>query len=154
MQLLDATSAGTDYRYQWPSGNEESFIYMDYKAIGTDGEHYVRIGFCDRKTYGEVRRRVVLWIDDHPHAEFVGADDFKQSGEVLSEIKVPGNKGERMCRYPDEPVPERYAGLPIIGLPTRVTGPGVHGAWAIIANIADHHTMTVLAALRRVERLR
>jgi hypothetical protein len=36
---------------------------------------------------------VVIWINDHPHAEFIGADDFDVSGELLSEIKVPGERG-------------------------------------------------------------
>jgi hypothetical protein len=98
--------------------------------------------------------RVVVWIDDHPHAEFVGADDFDHSGDVLSEIKVPGDPGERICRYREEPVPERYAGLPVIGLPTRITGTGVHGAWAVMANVSDHRTLIALAALRRLERNR
>ena len=154
MQLLDVTGAGIDYRYQWPGGNYESFIWIDYQALDSSGEHNVRIGFCDRETYGKLRRRVVLWIDGHPHAEFVGADDFERSGDVLSEIRVSGNNGQKMCRYPDEQVPERYAGLPIAGLPNRITGRWVHGAWAVVANIADHNTMFVHAALRRAERLK
>lgn len=75
-----------------------------------------------------------------------------QSG--LGEIKVPGNTGERICRYPEESVPERYSGLPVAGLPTRVNGAGVHNAWAVVANVSDHRTMFALAALRRLERNR
>ena len=122
--------------------------------MSADGEHRVRIGFGTRTTYGHSRRRVVEWIDDHPHAEFLGADDFERSGDVLAEIKVPGTTGERICRYPEEAIPERYSGLPVVGLPTRVTGPGVHNAWAVVANVADHRTMFALAALRRFERNR
>jgi hypothetical protein len=107
-----------------------------------------------RPTYGRDRRRIVVWIDNHPHVEFLGADDFGQTGEVLAEIKIPGDKGERMCRYPDEAVPERYAGLSVVGLPTRVSGPGVHQAWAVITNIANHSALVALAALRRLERER
>ena len=154
MQLLDVTSAGVDYRYQWPSGNEESFIWIEYRALESTAEHDVRIGFCDRKTYGQLRRRVVLWIDMYPYAEFVGADDFQHSGEVLSEIKVSDKQGGKMCRYPDETVPEEYAGLPTASLKSRVSGSGVHGAWAVVANVADHHTMFALAAVRRMKRMK
>jgi hypothetical protein len=114
----------------------------------------VRIGFGTRFAYGQERKRVVVWIDGHPHAEFVGADDFDRSGEVLSEIKLPGDRGERLCRYLSEPVPERYAALPLVGLPTRISGPGVHKAWAVVVSIADHKTLGGLAALRRLERMR
>jgi hypothetical protein len=84
--------------------------------------------------------------------EFLGADDYAVSGDVLAEIKVPGARAQRICRYPDEPVPERYSGLPVVGLPTRVSGSGVHSAWAVVANVADHYTMCALAELRRFER--
>jgi hypothetical protein len=42
----------------------------------------------------------------------------------------------------------------VLGLPSRVTGKGVHKAWAVIANISDHRTLSGLAALRRSERKR
>ena len=155
MQLLDLVAVGSDHVYRWPSGNEEPYPnWVQYRAWATDGEHQVRIGFGTRTTYGQPRRRVVIWIDDHPHAEFLGADDFSRSGDVLCEIKVPGNTGERICRYPEEAIPERYSGLPVVGLPTRVASAGVHNAWAVVANVADHRTMFALAALRRLERNR
>jgi hypothetical protein len=155
MQLLDIAAVGLDHVYRWPSGNKEPYPHwIEYRAVGTDGEHRVRIGFGVRSTYGRDRKRVVVWIDDHPQAEFLAADDFERSGDVLCEIKVPGDPGERICRYPEESIPERYSGLPTVGLPTRVPGPGVHNAWAVVANIADHRVLFALAALRRLERNR
>jgi hypothetical protein len=96
----------------------------------------------------------VIWIDGHPQAEFLGADDYGKSGEVLSEIKVPGGRGERICRYPDEAIPERYGMFEVEGLPIRVSGSGVHGAWGVVVNIGDHKSMVALAGLRRLERSR
>jgi hypothetical protein len=155
MQLRDLAAVGSDHVYRWPSGHEENDPHwIEYRALGVDGEHRVRIGFGTRKVYGRDRKRVVVWIDGHPQAEFLGADDFDHSGDVLSEIKVPGSTGERICRYPEEPVPERYSGLPVVGLATRVSGDGVHNAWAAVANIADHRVLFALAALRRQERNR
>ena len=155
MQIVDVTGIGTNYVYRWPSGDREDYpFWIEYRAIAVDGEHTVRIGFGERPVYGGDRARVVVWIDNHPHAEFLGADDFEHSGDILSEIKVPGDRGERICRYREEPVPERYSGLPVAGLPTRVTGPGVHGAWAVTANISEHRTLVALAGLRRLERER
>lgn len=155
MHLLDVTSTGTDYLHRWPSGTEEPYpFWIDYRANASDGVHRVRVGFGMRPTYGQDRKRVVVWIDGQAQCEFLVADDFDRSGDVLAELKVPGDRGERICRYPDEAVPERYSALPVLGLPTRVSGPGVHEAWAVVANVADHRTMIALAALRRLERNR
>lgn len=155
MQLLDILATGSNHVYRWPSGYEEPYPHwIEYRALASDGEHAVRVGFGLRTTYGRARKRVVVWIDGHPQAEFLAADDFDRSGDILSEIKVPGNAGERICRYLEEPIPERYAGLPVVGLTTRVSGAGVHNAWAVVANIADHRILFALAALRRFERSR
>ena len=155
MQLLDIASAGTHYQHNWPDGTTESYLsWVEYQARSADGDHIVRVAFGDRVTYGRGRRRVLVLINDHPHAEYRGADDFDRTGDILSEIKVPGDVGERICRYPDEVVPERYGGLPIVGLPTRVSGPGVHSVWTVIANVSDHLTICAQAALRRAERNR
>ena len=152
MQIVGVSAAGSNYQYRWPSGNVESFpSWLEYRVRAEDGQHILRIGFTRRSVYGSDRARVVIWIDDHPHAEFVGADDFDFSGEVLSEIKVPGEVGERICRYPDEPIPERYAAFNTAGLPTRIQAQGVHGAWAVVANLCDHKTMTALTAPQFLE---
>lgn len=153
MQILDLVAIGQDFTYRWPSGDNEPYPHwVQYRAAAADGAHDIRIGFGTRPTYGRPRRGVVIWIDNHPHVEFLGADDLERSGDVLAEIKVPGDRGERMSRYPEEAVPERYSGLPTVGLPTRVSGPGLHNAWAVVANVADHRVLFALAALRRLER--
>jgi len=73
---------------------------------------------------------------------------------VLSEIKVRGEVGEPICRYPEEAVPDRYIMFHVTGLPLRVNAKGVHGAWAVVANISDHESMIALAALKMSERVR
>src|SRR3954447_13815559 len=103
MQLLDIQETRADLVHTWPDGNQEMYPqWIAYRAVAPDGQHLLRIGFGTRTTYGRARKRVVVWIDGHPHAEFVGADDFERSGEVLAELKVPGDRGLRPCRYPDE----------------------------------------------------
>lgn len=154
MRIVGVKDAGRNFTYQWPEGTETYDCFVEYIVMDEDGEHDVKIGFGKRHTYGRDRIRIVVWIDGHPHVEFLGADDFEQSGEVLSEIKVPGDVGERICRYPDEPIPERYSMFNVEGLPLRVQGAGVHGAWAVVATIADNKTLIALAALRRLERKR
>lgn len=137
-----------EHVYVWPSGHREAYPeYIEYKAVSARGEHTVRIGFGRRETYGQDRVRVVVWMDGYPRAEFFGADDFDTTGEVLCVIKV----GKKECRYQEDAIPERYAMFNIVGLPTRVTAKGVHNAWAIVANVADHKTMAALGGLRVLE---
>jgi hypothetical protein len=154
MRVVSVKNVGKNFEFQWPGGSETYDYFIEYEAIADDGKHNIRIGFCKREVYGKNRIRVVVWIDEYPHAEFLGADDFENSGEVLSEIKIPGDRGERILRYLEEPIPERYAPFNVVGLPLRVQGPGVHQAWAVVANIADHKTLIDLAALRKLERKR
>ncbi|MFA5355102.1 MAG: hypothetical protein WC291_12810 [Thermodesulfovibrionales bacterium] len=157
MQILDVQAAGVDFVFRWPSGTDEKYPqWIEYRAVSSEGKHHIiRIGFGMRATYGRDRKRVVVWFDGIPQAEFLGADDFEHSGEVLSAIKIPGTAtGERICRYLEEPIPERYTGLPVVGLKTRVSGQGVQNAWAVVANVADHRVLFGLAALRRLERSR
>ena len=156
MRIVDIKETGLEFEHTWPGGDVEMYTsWIDYAASAADGEeHTVRIGKAIRKTYGQDRVRVTAWIDNYVHAEFFGVDDFAVSGEIVSEIRLPGEKGERMCRYPKEPVPERYAGLQVVGLPARVSGPRLRSAWAIICNIGDHQSIAALAGLRRLERWR
>lgn len=93
-----------------------------------------------------------MWDGSQNLVQFDGADDFDAIGDLLSELRVGVNGARRLCRYPEDRVPDRYSGLPIVGMPTRVTGTGVHNAWAVLANIADHRLLLALAALRRLER--
>lgn len=150
MQIIRLIQAVHDlgYAFQWPSGNHESYPdYIDYQAVSADGEHTVRVGFGRRETYGQERMRVVIWIDGYPTAEFLGADDFNSTGDVLSVIKV----GKKECKYREDAVPERYAMFNVVGLRIRVSAKGVHNAWAVVANIADHKTMIALGGLRMLE---
>jgi hypothetical protein len=154
MRIVDITQVGTGYKYQWPKEVETYPKWIDYRAVAEDGEHVIRIGATTRHTYGRERARVTVWVDGYPYAEFLGADDFDSSGEVLSEIRVRSGEAKHTCCYPTEPVPARYAAFPLVGLPTRIHGLNVHQAWAAVVNIADHKTMAALAALRRRERAR
>ena len=152
MQLLDVASAGTNYQHRWPDGSMEPYpSWVEYRARSADGDHTVRVAFGDRNTYGRQRRRVLVLIDGHPHAEFLGADDLHRTGDILSEIKVPGDVGERMCRYPDEVVPERYGGLPVFGSQRGCQGRALttHGPSSQTFRSPHHMRLGYVAAAER-----
>lgn len=153
MKLVKIIGAGEEFTHKWPDSEETFDHFVEYEAKAENGDHIVKMGFGKRETYSMVDRiRVLVLIDGKVYAEFLGADDFEVSGEVLSEIKVPGNVGKRICRYPEEAVPERYNMFNVEGLPLRVNSKGVDGAWAVIANIGDHKTLAALAGLRKLEK--
>ncbi|MEM7393727.1 MAG: hypothetical protein AAF492_15385 [Verrucomicrobiota bacterium] len=155
MHLLNINACGQNHTFAWPGDHIETFPHwVEYQAMIGEHPALFRIGFGTRPVYGKNRIRVVVWINGTPHVEFLGADDFEKTGEILSEIRVPGMKAERMCNYNKETVPERYMGMTVAGLKTRVSGPRVHNAWAIIVNLADHKRICLLAALRKIERER
>jgi hypothetical protein len=153
MPVLYLEDVGKDFVYAWAEGEVTYPHWIDYRACCAPGEVLrVRLGFrTNPNVYGRARERVIVWINDHVRAAFLGADDFGSSGEVLCEIKVSGTGGG-IYRFPEEPVPASYSGLPVVGLCTRVSGPRVHNAWAVVANIADHQLMIAVAALRHQER--
>jgi hypothetical protein len=153
MQIIKLTKTGKNFKFTWPGNQHEIYTnWVEYQAIVEDGEHTVRIGFGKRWAYGSARVRVIVWVDGYPQAEFFSADDFEASGDVLSELKIHSGKGESMCRYMKDAIPERYTTFNTVGLPARVNAKGVHNAWAAVANISDHRTMIALAALKRLER--
>ena len=149
MRIVGIKDVGKDWIYRG-FGDEVKFdYYIDYEVIDSDGRrHIARVGFIKRHRFGRDRVCAVVWIDNVLTVEFVGADDFEKTGEVLSVIKIGG----RECRYPDESIPERYIMFNVVGLPCRVTGPNVHRAWAVVTNVGNHETMIALAGLRRLER--
>jgi len=154
MQVLDILRVTDNYNFKWPGGDIEKFdSAITYKAFSNAGNHEMTIGYSCRNTYGNNRRRVVVWIDNYPYAEFLAADDFNITGEVLSEIRFSDDKGEskRMCRYASDAIPQRYSMFRVDSLKRRVTGERVHEAWVIVVNISDHITMLALAGMRKYE---
>ena len=155
MQLLDILRVTSNYSFKWPGGDEETYdVAITYLAVSDDEKHEITIGYGKRHTYGKDRRRVVVWIDGYPYAEFLAADDFHVTGEVLSEIKFYDEENEsiRMCRYAEDVIPQRYSMFKVDSLKRRVKGAGVHNAWAVVSNIADHLTMSYLASMRKYEK--
>lgn len=153
MKILSIKEVGTDFEYSWPKQQKEVFEhYIEYIGLFEQGEFVIRIGYTIRNAYGRDRKRVVIWINGYPFAEFVGTDNFEYTGEVISEIKLKHNKTRLMCCYPKDPVPPRYAMFNVQGIPTRVSGKYVHHAWGVVANIADHKTLISLAAMRQFEK--
>ncbi len=151
MQILHVAGAGKDYSYEWPDNIEAFSHWIDYVVREGKDEFIVRIAFGIREVYQKHRARVISWIDGNPEVEFFGIDDYANTGDMITEIKVDGNK---MCRYPDDPIPLEYGSFNVVGLPTVVKAPGIRSAWGVLANISDHKTILHMAFLRKHQRRR
>jgi hypothetical protein len=121
VRILDLVASGKNHKHRWPIGDAVFPQWVDYRVATPNGEYVVRIGFADYDAYGRDRKRVIVFRGQDPLVEFVGADDFEQTGEVLSLIKFASadGPGERNCRYPGEAVPERYAAFNVVGFKTH-----------------------------------
>ncbi len=110
--------------------------------------------FMKKVGYRRDRLRVVVWIDGHPHAEFLGADDLRSRGKWWLRLKSPENEAKE---FVVTPMNQSLSATPCSrwrGLNYGSGGKGVRGTWAVIPNVGNHETVIALAGLRRLERMR
>ncbi|NPD89718.1 MAG: hypothetical protein HGN29_13485 [Asgard group archaeon] len=153
MKIISFLGVKEDFEYQW-FDTTENYTVIQYIALDEQGRYEVQIGQTDREAYGLNRKRVVVFIEGYPYAEFVAADDFDKTGDLLSEIRLLQEDNRLdMCEYPEEGIPSMYASFTVEGLPNRIKAKGVHNAWSVVANISDHRAMIALAFLRKKEKV-
>ena len=152
MKIVSFLGVKENFEYQWFDHKEE-YTLVQYIALDDKGKHEVDIGHTEREAYGLNRKRIVVFIDGYPYAEFVAADDFDKTGELLSEIRlIQEDEYLDMCEYPSEGIPAIYANFTVEGMPNRIKAKGVHNAWSVVANISEHNEMIALAFLRKKEK--
>lgn len=101
---LDRARPIPGFTYKWPEG-EEHFSHGWEADVTHDGRSYrFRHGVGERHVYGALRTHTVTWINGMPAVEGVGADDFGQSGALLSVLRHPDKKHIRSL----EEVPDSY----------------------------------------------
>lgn len=144
MRIVGLSQVGIDYHHQFVRGGSLSFpAWIEYLARAEGRDHSVRIGFSFINRHRSDRVLAVVWIDGQVYAEFIGADDFYISGEILDSFD-----GQR---YPGTGIPDKYAAFNMVDFKTRVKN-NSQNVWAIVSNISDHQTMIALAAIRRIKR--
>lgn len=82
MQIVNLRNVLQNFDYKWPKDIESFDSGIEYDAVTASGPCIVRIGYCYRQTYGKNRRRIVVWIEGYPYAEFIAADDFEISAQI------------------------------------------------------------------------
>jgi hypothetical protein len=135
MKITDLLSVNPDFKYQWPRGGPEHMILVEFIA---DSNVRIGLGFTMRPVFGQDRKRVIVFVNGHPEAQFVGTDDYEATGEVIGIIKKPGSQAHYK---PKESLPDEYLGMPIVIYRDRIQWRGAFNSRSLLANIADFPTM-------------
>ena len=132
--------------YQWPEARER---YARYRVfIGTTrAEGAVHIGLGEtirKKKWGRDRKYVVAFLStgspQEPLAEFVAADDYKQTRELVAVIR--GSDGGRRMYSAGDAIPTVYSERFRTQLYSdRVVYPGVWNKFVVVVREDDHETM-------------
>lgn len=139
------------FTYHWPKFAEQTLpnaetydpVYQAELRIGTRTVP-IKIGFTVRRTSGKDRRRAVVFIKNSPAVEFVGADDFEQTGLLASVIK--GKDGKHIRNKEDLPV--EYVTMPVNFYTSLVTGSYTAKSVAVVADKDDRTVMARHAFIR------
>lgn len=126
------------YQYHWPDSSIESYEAIVYEADFGDRRHEIVIGFTEREAFKRVRRRVIVFVDGHPEVEFAAADDYDQTGHLISMIRNPDGTFMSINNVHSE-----YAGLLVVDHSSCIDKSlgGRAGTAALVVTSDDHKTM-------------
>ena len=136
----------TGESYQWPEGRDRYSPYRVFMGT-TRSEGVIHIGLGEtvrKKKWGRDRKYVVAFLSSgspqKPLAEFLAADDYAKSKELLAVIR--GSDGGRRMYGPGDPLPEIYTERFRTEMyDDRVEYPGVWKRVVAVAREDDHATM-------------
>lgn len=133
-----------EFDYQWPGGSEHFENGYETTRKFNGRTYTFKIGFTDRRAAGQMRRRVVVWIDNWPLVEFAGSNNYESDGLLASVIKVEGGKQLR----PSGKMPDEYKGFHIARYDSVVQGPYASRNMAVIVSKDDLESMLCHAIIR------
>jgi len=132
--------------YRWPNGRD---LYSPYRVfIGTtrtEGAVQIGLGETIRKNkWGRDRKYIVAFLSggspQQPVVEFVAADDYKQTRELVAVIR--GSDGGRRMYGAGDTLPTLYTDrFRTQTYNERVVYPGAWNKIALIAREDDDHTI-------------
>ena len=133
------------FHFTWPNGRTEEYSEA-YEGTANDGDMQfeVKIGVCERPAAGMNRKRVTVFLNGRPTAEFVGADDFEESKRVASLVVLPNKKRLR----PNQTVPTEYRPFDLVRYNSVVKGPRAATTMAVLSQIDDTDTIVAHAVIR------
>lgn len=131
--------------YRWPEEREQYARYRVFIGATREGAVHLGLGETIRKNrWGRDRKYVVAFLTtgspQKPLAEFVAADDYEKTHELVTVIR--GSDGGRRMYGPGDALPGVYEERFRTALYSdRVVYPGAWSKIAIVAPEDDHETM-------------
>jgi len=107
---VNSVSELEPFDFGWPEGPEHFDRGWDYTATVGSSAFQVRHGLGGREVYGRYRIHSVTWLDGQPMVEGVAADDYAESGSLLSTLRIEGRAHVRDWSE----LPIGYAGFTIV----------------------------------------
>ena len=145
--------------YRWPQEKEEYLRYHVFAGdTTTNGRVHIALGEAKRaQTWGRDRKYLIAFLTSGspqvPLVEFLAADDYEKSHELLAIIRGSGGERGKKMYGPDDPLPASYVeGFHIEVCRDRIVYPGSYNKMAVIAHEDDSDTMlnhALLQARRR-----
>ena len=132
--------------YQWPEERERYSRYRVFMGV-TRAEGAVQIGLGEtmrKNKWGRDRKYVVAFLSggspQRPLAEFVAADDYEETRELVAVIR--GSDGGRRMYCAGDALPRVYTeGFRTQMYSERVVYPGVWNKVVVVAREDDDETM-------------
>lgn len=132
--------------YRWPNGRDHYSPYRVFMGT-TRGEGAVQIGLGEtvrEQRWGRDRKYVVAFLSggspQQPLVEFVAADDYEQTRELLAVIR--GSDGGRRMYGAGDTLPAPYADQFRTGIYNeRVVYPGAWNKVVVVAREDDDHAI-------------
>lgn len=136
------------FDFNWPkTGGGDNLEHYDkaYEATATiEGQEYTfKIGFGNRESAGQERRRVTIWLGNRAVVEFAGGNDYQNDGLLAGIIRLKNGKQLTTQRIPDE-----YKGFRVEKYNSVVKGPRASTGMAVIVNKDDLKSMLNHAVIR------
>jgi hypothetical protein len=127
--------------YRWPDTVERYDRYEVYKGeTQREGTVFIALGWTVRRgAWGMDRTYVVSFLSQHapqlPVAEFLAADDYAETGELVAVIR--GSDGGRRMYGPTEHLPPAYSQFRIASYRERIQAKGSWNKLAVVAAETD-----------------
>ena len=132
------------FDYQWPKDTEHFESGYETTRNIKGRAHTFKIGFTDRQAAGQMRRRIIVWINNWPVVEFAGGNGYESDGLLASIIKTQNGKQLR----PSGKIPGEYKDFHIERYDSIVQGPYASRNMAIIVSKDDLENMLRHAIIR------
>lgn len=136
------------FDFSWPKrggGGRLEHYDKGYEATRkvNDQEYIFKIGFGNRKSAGQVRRRVTIWLGNRAIVEFAGSNDHENDGLLAGIIRLKNGKQLTSQRIPDE-----YRSFRVERYNSIVQGRRASTGMAVIIHKDDFKSMLAHAIIR------